>query len=421
MKKHLNTERFKLFAFNAIRRHTVQVNDPVTLNLYVTDPNGTVPTLEMVDQPANATLVKNADVANLSTVRFVPDTTGLLTIVARARDSVDPTLTSDTTIEIDVRPASYFQRDGSRLRDLATARNFRLGYASLKDFYYRPDGALYARIAAEEFNAVTTENSLKWSFINPLPGYFRWAAADNLVTFANLNGMEIHGHTLVWHRQLPDWLKASAPKDREIHMREFIDRIMKRYAKDIPRWDVVNEVFEEDGTYRDSLWSEAMGLDYIDIAFLQARASAPNAQLLYNDNNVAWKGPKSEAMFNMLQGMKDRGTPIDGVGFQMHVFSTFDQFDEVRENFQRAADMDLDVYITELDVSMVGNTTFEQQGKIYERILDICLEQPRCKGLQAWGFTDMYSWRRDMQPLLLDEAYQVKPAYRAWQKRLSEN
>ena len=408
-------------AVNEIRPHTVQLNDPVVMQIVVNDPNGTIPTLELTNLPAGATVTPHHSEPHVNILRFIASEPGPLTITATARDSVDTSISSSREFLIDVREASSFVRDGSRLRDLATPRDFRLGYASLKDFYYRPDGALYARVAAEEFNFVTTENSLKWSFINPLPGIYRWAAADNLVSFARLKGMEVHGHTLVWHRQLPDWIKNSAPETREGHMREFIHRLMTRYGNNIPIWDVVNEVFEEDGSYRNSLWQEAMGLDYIDIAFKQARLSAPNARLLYNDNNVAWAGPKANAMFTMLQGMKDRNTPIDGVGFQMHVFSTFDQFDEVEANFQRAANLDLDIYITELDVSISNGDSLEKQAAVYERILDICLDQPRCKGLQTWGFTDMYSWRRSFQPLLLDEYYQAKPAYNAFQRRLSEN
>lgn len=406
---------------NAVRLHTVAVNDPVVIELKGTDPNGTIPTLEVLNQPPGATLVPHPTEPDFSVLRFIPTTTGLITMTVVARDSVNPDSTGRTTVEVDVRAESDFIRDGSSLRSLATARDFRLGYASLKDFYYRPDGALYARTAAEEFNFVTSENSLKWSFINPLPGRYRWASADNLVTFARVKGMEVHGHTLVWHRQLPDWIKTSAPETRETHMREFIDRVLNRYSDRVAVWDVVNESFEDDGSFRNSVWFEAMGERYIETAFRQARESAPNARLLYNEYDVAWNGPKSDAMFRMLQSLKDRGTPLTGVGFQMHIFATFDKFDEVEANFQKAADLDLDVYITELDVSIKDGATTEQQAEVYRRVLDICLRQPRCKGMQTWGFTDQYSWRRDYNPLLLDRAYQAKPAYKALQERLSEN
>jgi len=204
-------------------------------------------------------------------------------------------------------------------------------------------------------------------------------------------------------------------------MREFIDRMLKRYSDRVPVWDVVNEVFEDDGSYRNSVWYEAMQERYIEIAFRQARESAPNARLLYNDYDVAWNGPKSTSMFTMLQSLKDRDVPLDGVGFQMHIFADFDRFDEVEANFQKAANLDLNIYITELDVSMEDEHTEAQQAQVYRRVLDICLKQPRCKGLQTWGFTDQYSWRRKFSPLYLDRAYQVKPAYTAMQQRLSEN
>lgn len=408
-------------AVNAVRLHTVQVNDPVVIEIKRTDPNGTVAQLEVLNQPPGATLIPHHSEPEISVLRFIPRETGTITMTAIARDALNLDSTGSTEIVINVRPAADFVRNGSTLRDLATARNFRLGYASLKDFYYRPDGAIYARTAAREFNFVTGENSMKWSFINPLPGRYRWASADNLVSFARVKGMEVHGHTLVWHRQLPNWIKFSEPSTREIHMREFIDRVLTRYADRVPVWDVVNEAFEEDGSFRNSVWYEAMGERYIETAFRQARQSAPNARLLYNDYDVAWNGPKSTAMFNMLQRLKDNGTPLTGVGFQMHIFSAFDQFDEVEANFQKAADMDLDIYITELDVSMANGATEQEQADTYRRVLDICLRQPRCKGLQTWGFTDMYSWRRNFTPLLLDEAYQEKPAYSALRDRLLEN
>ncbi len=105
----------------------------------------------------------------------------------------------------------------------------------------------------------------------------------------------------------------------------------------------------------------------------------------------------------------------------MHLFADFTQFDEVARNFQTIAELDLDIYITELDVSIAAGQSETQQADVYEKVLDICLEQPRCKAYQIWGFTDQYSWRRDYEPLIFDKDYKVKPAYLAIQRRLGEN
>ncbi len=406
---------------NSVRRHTVRVNDPVVIEIKGSDPNGTIPSLWLENPPSGATFNQHYNEEAIKVLRFIPRSTGELAIDVIARDAENPDSFGSRTIVIDVLDDAAFIRQGSRLRDLATARDFLIGYASLLDFYYRPDGAIYGDTAGQEFNFVSTENSLKWDLVNPLPGRYRWAATDNLLSYAQVNGQIVHGHTLVWHRQLPDWIRRSAVADREIHMREYIDRLLTRYGNRIPIWDVVNEALEEDGSFRDSVWHQAMGSDFINIAFRQARQSAPDAVLLYNDYDIAYGGPKVDGLFGLLQSLKDQETPIDGVGFQMHVFAKFNQFDDVAANFQRVADLGLDIYITELDVSLDEDDSEALQADVYSRILSLCLEQPRCKAVQTWGFTDMYSWRRDFTPLLLDEAYQPKPAYAAVQQRLSEN
>ena len=403
---------------NRVRPATVRVNDPVAIHIKGVDPNGTVPSLEIVNPPEGSTFVQHPLEPLITVLRFIPRTTGEIVINVIARDAENPDSTGSSTISINVKAASEFTRPGVPLRQLATQRNLLMGFASIQGFHHLPDGAIYAEIASEEFDLLTTENSLKWDLVNPLPGEYRWASADNQVLFAQSHRMAVHGHTLVWHRQIPNWVSVSDVAEREIHMREYIDRVLSRYRDDIRIWDVVNEAFEDDGRFRNSPWFEAMGEQFIEIAFRQARASAPSATLLYNEYDVSWKGPKSTAMINMLRDLQAKDTPIDGVGFQMHLFTKFDKFSEVAETFQTIADMGLDIYITELDIAMESDDTTGEQAAVYQQVLSLCLDQPRCKAFQTWGFTDMYSWRRDYKPLLLDEAYQVKPAYLALQQQL---
>ena len=404
---------------NRVRDHVARVGDPVVVRLKGTDPNGTTPELGVENPPPGATFVAHPTEPGMRVLRFVPSVPGTLVLRVVATDVENRSLVARTTVTIDVREPEAFERPGERLRDLAPAAGVRMGYAALQGFYHRPDGALYADVAAAEYDFVTTENQLKPDLVNPLPGVYRFAAADNLVAWARTADQAVHGHTLVWHRQLPGWLKRTAPATREGHMREYIDRVVSRYRDEIPVWDVVNEVFEDDGSFRDSIWHEAMGEGFVDVAFRQARASDPDAILLYNDYDVAYGSDKPDAMFRMLEGALARGVPIDGVGFQLHVFARFDGFEQVRRNFARAARLGLDVYVTELDVSMAEGDTETMQAAVYEELLSICLEQPRCRAFQSWGFTDMYSWRRQYSPLPLDAEYAAKPAYLALQERLA--
>jgi len=404
---------------NRVLPSVARVGDPVVLELKVTDPNGTEPDLLLPDRPPGSTLVPHRSEPGMSVLRWVPNAPGTLELRVQARDAEDATMITEKRISLDILPRETFVLPGERLRDLAAARDLQFGFAAVNGFSSKPDGALYTDLAAAEFDLVTSENSMKADGLNPLPGIWRWAQADNLVAWANSAGLDVRGHTLVWHRQLPGWMKRSEASLREGHMREFIDRVVRRYADDIVMWDVVNEAFEDDGRYRESIWYEGMGERYIDIAFRQARASDPDANLVYNDYDVAFAGPKADAMFEMLAGLRARDVPIDGVGFQVHVFADFDAVDEFEQNLARAAALGLDAWITELDVSITAEQTEAQQAQVYERLVGACLRASNCRGVQTWGFTDRYSWRRQYTPLPLDARYAPKPAYRALQEVLS--
>ena len=405
---------------DAVGDYTVRAGDTVVMRVKAVDANGTIPELEILNLPANATFDLHPNDSRIRVLRWTTDAShlGVQTLNFRATDADDPSLTFDSSVELTVADPSDYIRPGTRLRELASNRNFLFGYASLLEWYEQPDGNLYGDIAAEEFNIVSTENSMKWGYINPEPGVYRFDGADRLVEFANENDMVIHGHPLVWYTILPPWVINSEVADRESMMLTFIDDVVTRYNDDVAIWDVVNEALEDDGTFRNSVWFEAMGEEYIDKAFRQTRANAPTAKLLYNDYDVAFNGPKSDAMFALVSRMIDRGVPIDGVGFQLHVHSDFDRFDEVAANFQRFADLGLEVYVTELDVAMQPGDTFDQQATVFANIVSTCLDQPACKAAQIWGFTDRYSWLRDREALILDRNYQPKPAYSAIQSVL---
>jgi len=211
--------------------------------------------------------------------------------------------------------------------------------------------------------------------------------------------------------------------------------VVGHYAGKVYAWDVVNEAFNDDGTMRGTIWYDqpgigfaSMGTQYIEQALNWAHAADPTAKLFYNDYNTEPLGPKSDAVYAMAQDFKNRGVPLDGVGFQFHVDLSFDNpntLASVTNNFQRFAALGLEVHITELDIRLSDSSTasLNAQAKLYEELATICVQQSSCKVFQTWGFTDKHSWIPQFFPgmgwaLIWDANYQKKPAYASVNKAL---
>lgn len=406
---------------NGINNPTIRVGDTLNQIVFPKDPDFTVPNLQALNLPSDAQFVDNGDGSRDVVWTTEASDLGDHTFHFRASDSEDANLFDEKSFTVSVVERATFDRPGERLRVLAEQRDFLLGFAVVLNSADIADNQLYREIAGEEFNMITPENSHKMGWIQPQRGVFRWEDADDIADYAVEKGMVLHGHPLIWYAQLPGWVQGADPSEARTIMREYISALAGRYRGRVKVWDVVNEAINDvDGQLRESIWYRGMGESYIREAFQLAREADPTAILLYNDYDVSWFNTKSDAMYNLLKRELEAGTPIDGVGFQMHLRTNFTDFEGMRNNLQRFANLGLDIYITEFDVAQDAEGEEQKQAEIYRRALEICLAQPACKAMQSWGFTDRYSWRAGNKPLLLSDKYQVKPAYTAWQSTLRD-
>ena len=339
------------------------------------------------------------------------------------------TFTSPTTLT-KTSTTTFSESTGiPTLRQLAEKAGILIGFASANNFWSLPDSEKYIEIAKREFNILTPENQMKWDSIHPRPDSYNFDDADKHVKFALDNDMVVHGHTLVWHNQLPTWLTTRKWKKEELEnvLEEHIKTVVKHYKGKVMIWDVVNEALNDDGTFRRSIWYNVMGSEYIEKAFLWAREADPDAILIYNDYGIETINLKSDALYNLVSKLKENGIPIDGIGFQMHITMNGIDYESFAKNLERFATLDLKLYITEMDVRIQGKPTVEnllRQAEVYKNVLQKCLEQPAVKAIQFWGFTDKYSWIPHFFPgsgsaLIFDENYNPKPAYYALKEALS--
>jgi endo-1,4-beta-xylanase len=194
-------------------------------------------------------------------------------------------------------------------------------------------------------------------------------------------------------------------------MNNHITTVMRHYQGKIHSWDVVNEAFQDGGSgaRRSSPFQDRLGNGFIEEAFRTARAADPAAKLCYNDYNTDGQNAKSNAVYAMVSDFRNRGVPIDCVGFQSHFNAQSPVPSDYRQNLQRFADLGVDVQITELDIEGSGTA----QANSYRTVTETCLAVSRCTGITVWGIPDMYSWRASATPLLFDNGYGKKPAYTA--------
>jgi endo-1,4-beta-xylanase len=269
----------------------------------------------------------------------------------------------------------------------------------------------YTTILSREFNSVTPENEMKIDATEPQQNNFTFGSADQIVNYGLSRGWRVRGHTLAWHSQQPGWMQNLSGTALRNAMINHITRVATNYRGRIYSWDVVNEAFADgsSGARRDSNLQRT-GNDWIEVAFRTADAADPGAKLCYNDYNTDnWNDAKTQAVYRMVQDFRNRGVPIDCVGFQSHFNANSPYPSNYRTTLSSFAALGVDVQITELDIEGSGTT----QANSYRNVVNDCMAVSRCNGITVWGVRDSDSWRASGTPLLFDGNGNKKAAYDA--------
>lgn len=327
--------------------------------------------------------------------------------------------------------------------------DFLIGTAMNSDQILETDQAA-DKVIKQHFNSVVAENCMKSQVIHPERDRFNFTQSDRFVAFGRKNHMAIIGHTLIWYAQLAPWFCYDnqhnlVSRDTLINrMRVHIYTVMRRYKGQIKGWDVVNEAFEDDGTYRKTVFYKILGEDYIPIAFRLAHEADPDAELYYNDYSL-FKPAHYQAVLRLVQKLKGMGLRIDAVGMQGHYLMSGPTVAEVENALVALAASGVKVNITEFDLSVLPlpkediganvdvNMAYQNKMNPYskglpqelsdewnQRMLDFFKMFLRHKDVMQrvtmWGVNDMQTWRNDWPirgrvdyPLLFDRNNQPKP------------
>lgn len=299
------------------------------------------------------------------------------------------------------------------------------------------EGSSYDAVLKNEFSSITAEYEMKMNPISTGSGSYNWAAADKIVKYGNDHGINVHGHALVWHQAVPDWLTNFSGTNAEfaLEVKKYITDVVTRYAGKIKSWDVVNEAANDNnGGMRNTIFLEKMGPNYIKDCFHWARDAANAAGdtdllLFYNDYATSTNIPKQNRVFTIVDELIANNL-IDGVGFQMHNTYLSPTKAQIETDINRAVNKGLKIHVSELDMQVNQNNditflTEERalaQKEKYKEMVKIYNALPVANkyALTVWGFKDNESWipfstdlnhPGDDWPLLYDKQFKLKKAH----------
>lgn len=319
----------------------------------------------------------------------------------------------------------------------------------------------------KQYNVVTAENAMKpdamlgtMTSASDLtdPSKYRFEGADQIVQWAEDNGLLIHGHALVWHSQTPTFMNTGASGNREAaraNMQTFITQAITHFdSPNFMSWDVVNEAFDDNtanfngtdwrtGLRKNSPWYIAYengadkdngesGADYIYDAFVFAHLAqaeiGSTAKLYYNDYNETYKYEQIAQMVEDLNAKWEQDERydgrllIEGIGMQSHFWIGQNpgvEEEEVVTAIERFIETGATIAVSELDIPYANNNGYHLdderqafQAEQYATLFGIYKQYAdHIERVTFWGNADSMSWRGAGMPLLFDNSYRPKKAF----------
>lgn len=307
----------------------------------------------------------------------------------------------------------------------------------------------YLNLLKTHFNSVTMTNEMKAYTLlderasrNAADGMpvMNYGMADQMVGWAQENGLGVRGHVLVWDAYMCDWYfheeydtkkpyadAETIQKRTEYYIQQVITHFEEKFPGVVYCWDVVNEaVGDNAGEYKagdprhlrtvrsgaDNLFYKYMGEDYVALSFLYARntveALGADIKLYYNDYN-AYFADKAQAILKLAESVNtfvkdDQGNArvlMDGIGMQGYIGGYGTQqgclvdshLDMIRKAILGYAAIGLDVQITEMAVRNFEKEQADKHAAYYGKLFQVFKDLKGEDGnplncVAIWGLTD---------------------------------
>lgn len=318
----------------------------------------------------------------------------------------------------------------------------------------------YMAVSKYHFNSVTLTNLMKPCFILDHEGSIenaengddspavKFDSVDPTLEWCLDNGVQMRGHTLVWHTQTPEWFFKEGYSDRgdyvdydtmakrlDSYIEQVLTYVQKEYPGVIYCWDVVNEAVDvgsaapesyfacrtkHEGN-KDNPWYVTLGEDYVELAFTSARKYAdPDVKLFYNDFNT-YQFDKQFNIYKLCNELNKKGL-IDGVGMQGYWGIGYPNLSDLENAINSYAQLGIEIHITELSIGVddLSEENLEKQAQRYAEVFKMFQRLDTAGGGEAnitsvtlFGLQDgfvMYG-SDDSTTRLFDTDFQPKPCF----------
>ena len=388
----------------------------------------------------------------------------------------EPTIAPEPTVAPDPTTAPVEEVTGS-LKEAAAAYGFSMGTGASA---YGIRDVSYKIMLMDDFNSITATNEMKaYSMLdqagsrystNGMP-VINFSQADNIVSTAELLGIGVRGHVLVWDAYMVDWFfregytNDGAYVDEETlkkRVQYYIETVITHFETEFPGvvycWDVVNEAVGDSPadydasdarhirTIREDVENQfynIMGEDYVELSFLYAEKlqkenPAVDIKLFYNDYNT-FQEEKRDSICALVESINSYAKDsdgnyrklCDGVGMQSYIGGYGEQegcmnpedIERIRTAVLMYHDLGVEVHVTEMAVRNYEEELETEHaqfyGELFKMYTEVNAEEPVVTNISIWGLQDNPYLQEDSYSFnlngpyygLYDEDYKKKESY----------
>ena len=294
----------------------------------------------------------------------------------------------------------------------------------------------YRDAVSNMFNLITT--TFCWSVMETEPGKYRFEEgseeiyrrppSDRVLNFAKENNMKAKGQPLFCGRWCPDWVPQDIDTLKELWIK-FVKEVAQRYDGEYNIFDVVNESYRTDTTWKNMKWLPESVSDFVKWMLKSAgEIFSDKCVMERNEATHVNYGEAANIYYQENKKLLEDGIRLDSIGFQFHFFtgqSCMDRhicgeanLENIYKTYHKMSTLGVPMYISEITIPTVyENMSLEEgeelQSEILEKLYRMWFSIPNMQGIIYWNLKDGDAWKNEGDCLgcLLDAYMRKKKSY----------